>query len=276
MSRILLRGGRLIDPARGVDEICDLLIGDGAIEQIAGPPGLGNPEGATSIDVAGCWVVPGLIDSHVHLRDPGFPEKETIATGLRAALWPLRVVGYFLFLVVLCRVAIFSIPAHQFLLNARFALFVVWVACFVLAWRFTRAPGVEVSDVETPFLACIAIAANIGALAALSLEIWDAIGRMPSLAIDRGLAQELALSSLWLVYAIGLMIAGLAKKWPELRWQSLTLLGVVIGKVFFVDLSFLDRFYRIVSFLLLGLVLMTVSFYYQRRLAAQRNEKKAS
>lgn len=199
-----------------------------------------------------------------------------IWTGLRAALWPLRVVGYFLFLVVLCRVAIFPIPAHQFLLNARFALFVVWVACFVLAWRFTRAPGVEVSDVETPFLACIAIAANIGALAALSLEIWDAIGRMPSLAIDRGLAQELALSSLWLVYAIGLMIAGLAKKWPELRWQSLTLLGVVIGKVFFVDLSFLDRFYRIVSFLLLGLVLMTVSFYYQRRLAAQRNEKKAS
>jgi len=85
MSRILLRGGRLIDPAREIDEICDLLIGDGAIEGIAGPPGAGNPEGATPIDVAGCWVVPGLVDPHVHLRDPGFPEKETIATGLRAA-----------------------------------------------------------------------------------------------------------------------------------------------------------------------------------------------
>ena len=37
------------------------------------------------VDVSGCWVVPGLIDPHVHLRDPGFPEKETIATGLRAS-----------------------------------------------------------------------------------------------------------------------------------------------------------------------------------------------
>ena len=37
------------------------------------------------IDVSGCWVAPGLIDPHVHLRDPGFPEKETISTGLRAA-----------------------------------------------------------------------------------------------------------------------------------------------------------------------------------------------
>jgi uncharacterized membrane protein len=206
------------------------------------------------------WVIEGVI---------------LIWSGLRLRLWPLRAVGYFLFFVVLCRVAFIPIPAHQFLLNARFASFVVWVACFALAWLFARAPGAEVSDAESTLLAGVAIAANIGALAALSLEIWDAIGRMQSLAIDRGLAQELALSSLWLLYAIGLMIAGLVKKWPALRWQSLTLLGVVIGKVFFVDLSFLDRFYRIISFLLLGLVLMTVSFYYQRRLVAQRNEKKA-
>lgn len=199
-----------------------------------------------------------------------------IWSGLRALQWPLRAVGYFLFFVVLCRVTFIPIQAHQFLLNARFALFVVWVACFALAWSFARAPGVKVGDAESALLACIAVAANIGALAALSLEIWDAIGRMQSLEIDRGLAQELALSSLWLLYALGLMIAGLVKKWPALRWQSLTLLGVVIGKVFFVDLSFLDRFYRIISFLLLGLVLMAVSFYYQRRLAAQRNEKKAS
>ena len=85
MSRILLRGGRLIDPAREVDEICDLLVDDGEVAAVAPPGRLGVPEGASVIDAAGCWVVPGLIDPHVHLRDPGFPEKETIATGLRAA-----------------------------------------------------------------------------------------------------------------------------------------------------------------------------------------------
>jgi len=85
LSRILLRGGRLIDPAREVDETCDVLVADGEVEAIEPPGLLGIPEGATVIDAAGYWVVPGLVDPHVHLRDPGFPEKETIATGLRAA-----------------------------------------------------------------------------------------------------------------------------------------------------------------------------------------------
>jgi len=80
MTALLLKGGRLIDPARGIDRISDLLLADGKIAPPATPTA-----GATVIDCAGCWVTPGLIDPHVHLRDPGFPEKETIATGLRAA-----------------------------------------------------------------------------------------------------------------------------------------------------------------------------------------------
>jgi dihydroorotase len=85
MSRILLRGGRLIDPARTIDELRDVLIAEGEVEAIDSPGRLGVPEGATVVDATGCWVVPGLVDPHVHLRDPGFPEKETIATGLCAA-----------------------------------------------------------------------------------------------------------------------------------------------------------------------------------------------
>jgi dihydroorotase len=85
MSRILLRGGRLIDPARAIDELRDVLIAEGEVEAIDSPGRLDVPEGATVVDAAGCWVVPGLVDPHVHLRDPGFPEKETIATGLCAA-----------------------------------------------------------------------------------------------------------------------------------------------------------------------------------------------
>jgi dihydroorotase len=85
MSRILLLGGRLIDPARAIDDLRDVLITEGEVEAIEPPGRIGIPEGTTNIDASGCWVVPGLVDPHVHLRDPGFPEKETITTGLRAA-----------------------------------------------------------------------------------------------------------------------------------------------------------------------------------------------
>ncbi len=80
---MLIRGGRVIDPATARDGIFDVLIRDGEIEAIELSLAVG--EGITVVDASGLWVVPGLIDPHVHLRDPGFPEKETIASGLRAA-----------------------------------------------------------------------------------------------------------------------------------------------------------------------------------------------
>jgi uncharacterized membrane protein len=147
------------------------------------------------------------------------------------------------------------------------------VACFVSACSFGRAAWTELGEQEKTAWAVTAVAANVFAIAALSLEIWDAFGRMPSLGIDRGHAQELALSLLWLVYALGLLGAGLWKKSEPMRWQALVLLGIVIVKVFLFDLSFLEKFYRIVSFLLLGVALMLISFYYQRQLMARKGEK---
>ncbi len=80
MTTLLLKGGRLIDPACDIDRVADLLLVNGKVAPADMPAA-----GATIIDCTGYWVTPGLIDPHVHLRDPGFPEKETIATGLRAA-----------------------------------------------------------------------------------------------------------------------------------------------------------------------------------------------
>ncbi len=197
-----------------------------------------------------------------------------IWSGLRIRLAALRGAGFFLFLIVLGRLTIFPIPAPQFLWNARFATFAVCVACFLLACMFARNAGAELTDEEPMAFLATAIAANIYALAALSLEVWDLFGRMHSLGIDRALAQQLALSMLWLIYALGLLVAGVLKKSEVLRWQALTLLGVVIVKVFLFDLSSLERFYRIVSFLLLGLALLLISFYYQRRLAGHGDQKK--
>ena len=85
MNSMLLKGGRVIDPASGVDGAHDVLVRDGEIEAVERAGSIAPLENVAIVDVNGCWVVPGLIDPHVHLRDPGFPEKETIASGLRAA-----------------------------------------------------------------------------------------------------------------------------------------------------------------------------------------------
>jgi dihydroorotase len=78
---IILQNGRLIDPASGRDEIADVWVKDGRIVAAAGE----IPAAANRFDLAGKWLVPGLIDMHVHLREPGQEYKETIETGTRAA-----------------------------------------------------------------------------------------------------------------------------------------------------------------------------------------------
>ncbi len=85
MSGLLLLNGRLIDPARSLDSIGNLWLADGKIARLELNDQIIDSPDSIRIDCAGLWIAPGLIDPHVHLRDPGFPEKETIATGLRAA-----------------------------------------------------------------------------------------------------------------------------------------------------------------------------------------------
>ncbi|MFA4844061.1 MAG: dihydroorotase [Candidatus Margulisiibacteriota bacterium] len=82
MSALLIKGGRLVDPAARIDGIRDILLDNGKVKAI-GTRGQGS--GARVIDAKGMLVFPGLIDMHTHLRDPGRPDKETIASGTRAA-----------------------------------------------------------------------------------------------------------------------------------------------------------------------------------------------
>lgn len=82
MSRLLIRNGRVVDPASRRDEIADVLLEDGQVAAVG--RGLEAP-GADVFDATGLVVAPGFIDMHVHLREPGFEHAETIETGSRAA-----------------------------------------------------------------------------------------------------------------------------------------------------------------------------------------------
>lgn len=84
MSTLLIRGGRVIDPASSTDATLDLAIRDDRIEAIG--KGLSSAGVDRVIDATGKLVVPGLIDPHVHLREPGHEHKETIASGTQAAV----------------------------------------------------------------------------------------------------------------------------------------------------------------------------------------------
>lgn len=85
MSDVLILGGRVVDPASGLDAERDVLLRDGRVAAVEAPGALKNVEAAETVDAAGCVVAPGLVDVHVHLREPGQTYKETIATGTAAA-----------------------------------------------------------------------------------------------------------------------------------------------------------------------------------------------
>jgi len=83
MKTLCISGGRVIDPSQGIDQVADLWVHDGCIAGLGPQP---NLRADRTLDANGLIVCPGLIDMHVHLREPGREEDETIATGTAAAL----------------------------------------------------------------------------------------------------------------------------------------------------------------------------------------------
>jgi len=193
-----------------------------------------------------------------------------IWSGLRAAVGHLRAGGWILFAIVGIRLLAYDLHAEQIFFNERFATFAVAVACFAAALYFLRQQADGLGFDERSLSALLAIAINFYALWALSWEIWDFLGA----AVEGDLARQLGLSVLWTAYAALLLVFGVKRASPLLRWQALALFGITVGKVFLYDLDALERVYRIVSFLVLGVVLLVVSFLYQRRLAAAKAEEK--
>jgi len=84
VSRVLIRGGRVVDPSQEIDAVLDVLLDGGRVARVG--ENVEASDGTDVIDASGLVVTPGLIDVHVHLREPGGEHKETIASGARAAV----------------------------------------------------------------------------------------------------------------------------------------------------------------------------------------------
>jgi uncharacterized membrane protein len=177
--------------------------------------------------------------------------------------------------------AIDDFNATTLIFNARTATYAVAIVVLgAMAWYWHRREG----ELNRQGAAAAVIALNVLALIALSHEVADYYSRQQAAIAPhynargynpydttystnaRGirLAEDFTYSALWMAYGAALMVTGFWRRSAFVRWQALVLIAFTIVKVFVHDLSELDKGYRIVSFIVLGALLLTISFVYQR------------
>jgi uncharacterized membrane protein len=196
-----------------------------------------------------------------------------VAYGMRRGFGAARFAGLALLVAAAVKVLVFDLAYfdavwHTPIFNHTFMAFaLVAAACAAVVRLYARERGVGEGEVVLPALI---VGANVLMLVALSAE---AVGYFEARAVTGGdaaaqrdvsLAKQLSLSVVWALYGAGLLLAGSARRSRLLRLLGLSLLGVTALKVFVLDLSALDRAYRIVSFIVLGAILLVVSYLYQK------------
>jgi uncharacterized membrane protein len=196
-------------------------------------------------------------------------------TGFAAGLRYLRAAGLLLFAMVAMRLVMFPIHATVFLWNARFAIAIVTAAAagvaLACAWKWRE----QLSKDERPAFAALAVGINVLLISTLTAEVvlyYHPVSSFETFDRESQLAESLAVSLLWTAYASLLLTLGIRFSSALLRWQALVLFAIVTIKVFVADLSFLRGFYRIISSIALGVVLIVISYLYQRRLAAKGDQ----
>jgi uncharacterized membrane protein len=157
-----------------------------------------------------------------------------------------------------------------FLINARAFSFAVGIfAMFAMAYLHTRYRE-RLTDRETARITGLVVAANFLLVFFLTTEIGNYFGLQHDRAGNYEQRREinnqkqLSISACWAVYSIILVILGVVKKYQPIRVLAIVLFGATIFKVFLLDLSNLERIYRISSFIGLGVILLAVSFIYQK------------
>lgn len=178
------------------------------------------------------------------------------------------------------------VATDQLIFNMRMATYAVAVAVLgIVAWYAGRREDEAAKSVAAVSL----VALNVLALIALTREVADYFSRQAAgnplspgnwkysysdlhrLDIER----DFTFSAFWMAYGAMLMVIGFVRRSALVRWQALVLIACTIGKVFVYDVSELDRAYRIVSFMVLGVLLLAISFVYQRDWLKLSNRNRA-
>ena len=160
---------------------------------------------------------------------------------------------------------------NTLIFNARFATYLVAIAIMGAILYFGERVA---SSREMSVIRLAGVALNLLALIGLTLEAHDYFSRQMAAAYsvagytqsytDLRLAWDFSYSAIWLLYGAGMMAFGFWKRDAFVRWQALVLMAFTVGKVFIYDTWSLEKAYRILSFIGLGVVLMAISFIYQR------------
>ncbi|PYX41893.1 MAG: hypothetical protein DMG81_02655 [Acidobacteria bacterium] len=226
---------------------------------------------AIPIRLDGHWITIGwLVEAAVLLW---------LSDRIRSSFLSLFAVGA-LGLGVFRLLAFDNFNAQTLFFNARLGTYAVAIAVLAALAYFGRKRNDELG-LRGAMVAVVAL--NVLALVALSLEVSDYYARQMSAArpayhagryapynAERAythsiqIAEDFTYSALWMAYGAMLMIIGFWRRSSFVRWQALVLIAVTIIKVFVYDFSQLDRGYRIVSFIVLGVLLLAISFVYQR------------
>ncbi len=191
--------------------------------------------------------------------------------GFETRIRPLRGAGMALFVPVLMLLTDQNESTTRLFLNERFAAFLAAGGGLAASTLFARRHEGTLGPDERRLYPVLGIAAVAVGVWSLSVELWWALERW-NLTENLRLTRQLGLSLLWILLATLLLAIGMRRDSKVLRFEGLALLGLTIVKVFLADLSFLDNAYRIASFLVLGIVLLAVSFKYQRSLSEARDK----
>ncbi|HJT72146.1 MAG TPA: DUF2339 domain-containing protein, partial [Terriglobales bacterium] len=177
-----------------------------------------------------------------------------------------------------------SFQPAQLIFNERMGAYLVAVlALGFCAYQCSRAR----SETWNTVAGIAIVALNIVALRGLSLEVADYYARQmpvvrnvwsPEALLQRrgiSIARDFTYSALWMSYGGMLMMVGFWRKSAFVRWQALVLIAITTAKVFIYDTSQLDHIYRILSFIVLGILLLAISFAYQRNWLKLPSQKPA-